>query len=118
MFDFCLTHFLHFFWFLLRKGKPECPFPILDCNNGRIGRPSVVSSFDPECYTNIAGLRNCREQMGRGRNARFPTILLEYYGGTDPRTDKASFRVASPRLKTGWKKVETKLQRVSINDCI
>ena len=39
-------------------------------------------------------------QVGRGRNARFHTFRLDHYGRTDGRTDKASYRVASPQLKT------------------
>ena len=46
-------------------------------------------------------------RMGRGGNTRFPTFQLERDGPTDQptdqptngRTDKASYRVASPRLK-------------------
>ena len=44
-----------------------------------------------------------RGRVGRGRNARFHTFKLDHHGPTnqptDGRTDKASYRVASPRLK-------------------
>ena len=43
-------------------------------------------------------------RVGRGGNARFPTFRLDGYGRTDGptdrRTDKASYRVACPQLKT------------------
>ena len=43
-------------------------------------------------------------RVGRGGNARFPTFQLERDGPTDQqtnqRTDKASYRVACPQLKT------------------
>ena len=38
--------------------------------------------------------------VGKGGNARFPTFQLERDGPTDQRTDKASYRVACPQLKT------------------
>ena len=38
--------------------------------------------------------------VGRGGNARFPTFRLDSYGRADGRTDKASYRVACPQLKT------------------
>ena len=43
-------------------------------------------------------------RVGRGGNARFPTFRLDHYGRTDRRTDrwtdKDSYRVACPQLKT------------------
>ena len=39
-------------------------------------------------------------RVGRGGNAHFPTFRLDGYGRTDQRTDKASYRVACPQLKS------------------
>ena len=46
-------------------------------------------------YTTI-----CCGRVGRGGNTRFPTFQLERDQPTDRRTDKASYRVACPQLKT------------------
>ena len=40
-----------------------------------------------------------RGRVGRGGNARFCTFELDHYQRTDGRTDKASYRVASPRIR-------------------
>ena len=43
-----------------------------------------------------------RRWVGRGGNASLPTFELDHDDGrTNRRTDKASHRVASPRLKIG-----------------
>ena len=48
-----------------------------------------------------------RGRVGRGGNARFHTFKLDHHGPTDRRTDKASYRVACPRLKTRLSRVKT-----------
>ena len=45
--------------------------------------------------------------VGRGGNARFPTLQLEREGPTNRQTDKDSYRIACPQLKRKvkeWKK--------------
>ena len=47
-----------------------------------------------------------RGRVGRGGNARFHTFQLDHHGPTNRptngRTDRASYRVAYPRLKNGF----------------
>ena len=68
-------------------------------------------SFVPAQFACSRYLRNkagytantSRGRVGRGRNACFPTFQLDHHGPTnqptDQRTAKASYSVASPRLK-------------------
>ena len=55
-----------------------------------------------EKLSNKAGYmaNTSRGRVGRDGNACFPTFRLERNGLTDRPTDKASYRVASPRLKS------------------
>ena len=56
-----------------------------------------------------------RGRVGRGGNARFPTFRLDHHGPTHQRTDKASYRVATPRLKMTKEKKRQRNCKIDLN---